>query len=308
MATQRGSQLSKQAGIDEQGWFDLCDLTEGKSLFRVLDSPLSQQNGLPVIRIDSDRSEDGPTSSQIAQIPSQDGPDPSPNNASTGDTLSPFCTKLLCGVQFQTGRLVWSLAALPFDQVMTIKLFRMAHDGDLNSLRTLLDDTQCNIRTQPYVFVSPRTSSHTPYRFSTVSIVSEAGVDVNTEYQPPTFGEDTFLTQLVGRRQSSLLSSHSPPLHPSPYHSSLPHTSPQSPRLLLHIAVQNNDLAMTQFLLAKGARVSGWLCVPVFVFVSIYVSLSLSVALSLLSLSLFMSLSVCLSTCVFISSSFPLLF
>ena len=131
--------------------FDLCDLTKGQGLFRILPTPAP-----------------GASSEESACV-------------SFGDN---FRLRLSRGVQFQTGRLVWSLTALPVDQVLTIKMFSAAREGRLDDLRRILDYSQCSDGPIPLVFVTPPPagSEHriSQYKFSTLSIVTEKGTVFNT--------------------------------------------------------------------------------------------------------------------------------
>ena len=263
MVTRRGSRLSRQACVEDQGWFELCDLTEGKGPLQILQVSTPTETlraGLPTIQIDADPLEDASTLAseppQTGLSLSDDGTVPSRDDMSTDNHQSPFHSKLTHGIQFQTGRLVWSLMALPRAQVLTLKMFRAAQDGNLDDLRRIIDSSQCADHTQPYVFVTPSSSGPAPrrtsYRYSTVSIVSDSGIDVNTEYQPPLFSDDIQLSQPAGRRRLSAVPSHSP-THSSPLSPSSPSLGP---RILLHIAIQINHLAMVQYLLERGANVS----------------------------------------------------
>ena len=259
--------LTRQSYIDDQGWFDLCDLTEGQGPFSLLPTPMKDSrsdSGLPTVQepVDSNDSAADSAADSVADsaavlstlslepVQSEDGTEIPHDAASTAE--SGFRTRLRHGVQFQTSRLVWSLTALPRDQVLTIRMFRAARDGCLPDLRSILDTSQCAVCPAPFVFVTPPTSSTHPqqhprisqYGFSTMSIVTDDGVDVNAEYQPPSLDDSSHLHQ----RYSATL-----PPHFSPSSSSSPHPSP---RLLLHIAVVNNDLDMVLYLLEKGADVS----------------------------------------------------
>ena len=227
------SLLTRQLRIDNQGWFDLCDLTEGQSVFKILPMPMSATSpptAHPTFQMRVDQFEDTRPASTVEHDQSEDG--------TTESSQFGFRTRLSHGIQFQTGRLVWSLTALPLDQVLTIKMFSAARERRLSDLRTILESSQCINRPTPFVFVTPPPQ----YDFSTLSIMTEDGIDVNTEYRPPT-SDDVHLSQ---RPSSTLSPSSLSPVAP------LPHLSPY---LLLHIAVVNNDLDMVLYLLDKGADV-----------------------------------------------------
>lgn len=229
----------RQSQTEDCGWFDLCDLTEGQSLFKILPTPLPSAAPLNGLQMQVNQS-----TFTHEPVQSEDGTEQFCN--ATDHNQSGFSIRLSHGIQFQTGRLVWSLMALPQDQVLTIKVFCAARDGRLDDLRNIIDSSQCAVHPMPFIFVTPPTADHslfhpTQYGFSTLSIVTEEGIDINTEYRPPT-SDDSFLHQYLSTALSPS-SAAVPPRHPSPY-------------LLLHIAVVNNDLDMVLFLLDKGADVS----------------------------------------------------
>ena len=231
---------------DQQGCFNLCDLTEGQGLFKILPTPLpgaSQLTGLPIFQMRVNQFDDDVVGSTLESVQSEDG-----TKQATDHTQSGFSIRLSHGIQFQTGRLVWSLTALPRNQVLTIKMFSAARDGQLKDLRNIIDSAQWADRPMPHIFVTSPTSDQfqsSQYRFSTISIMTEDGIDVNTEYRPPTSDE------------SCLYQNPSSALSPSPA-ASVPHPSPY---LLLHIAVVNGDLDMVLYLLENGADVSPCLVV-----------------------------------------------
>ena len=133
--------------------YELCDLTKGQGLFRVSSTPT-----VPVHE------------SACTNLTTTTG--------QGSDNISGV--RLSRGVQFQTGRLVWSLTALPGDQVLTIKMFSAAREGRLQDLCHFLDNAQCSDGLIPLVFVTPppAASEHriSQYKFSTLSIVTEKGI------------------------------------------------------------------------------------------------------------------------------------
>ena len=134
------------------GLFELCDLTKGQGLFRVL-----------------------PTTPTVHESA---GTNLTTTTGQGSDDISGV--RLSRGVQFQTGRLVWSLTALPGDQVLTIKMFSAAREGHLQDLCHIIDNAQCSDGPIPLVFVTPppAASEHriSQYKFSTLSIVTEKGI------------------------------------------------------------------------------------------------------------------------------------
>ena len=139
--------------VGSSGHFNLCDLTEGQSLFQIL--PIS-----------GSYSDDHDVFSET-------------ESTMVGQSSARHSTVLHHGIQFQTGRLVWALTALPQDQVLTIKMFSAAREGCLDDLRAIIDQSQCTDCLTPHVFVTPPSVSQhheSQYKFSTVSIVTEAGV------------------------------------------------------------------------------------------------------------------------------------
>jgi ankyrin repeat protein len=200
--------------------YELCDLTKGQGLFRVLPST-------PTVPVHE---------SACTNLTTTTG--------QGSDNISGV--RLSRGVQFQTGRLVWSLTALPGDQVLTIKMFSAAREGRLQDLCHFLDNAQCSDGPIPLVFVTPppAASEHriSQYKFSTLSIVTEKGIDVNSEYHPPNSDDSSSYHPLSSVLSPSAVST-GPLPHPSPY-------------LLLHIAVVNKDLDMVLYLLDKGAEVN----------------------------------------------------
>ncbi len=70
---------------------------------------------------------------------------------------------------------------------------------------------------------------------------------MNVEYQSPSYSDDSYYNQLFSRRRSSAAVTR--PLSPTPSTSRAPR------QLLLHIAVDNQDLEMVKYLLKKGANV-----------------------------------------------------
>ena len=267
LSTRRGSKLMRQERFDGHGHFVLEDLTGGSGVFHVT----YNATGLQRSAIPEDTEEQRVVRSLS---PAGDQSDQSIKAQGGGDTPHEACQSskvggaqgevegegsalhLMQGVRFVMGQLEWSITALPLEKMLTLKMFAAARKGDLDELRSILDSSKCTDVSFPCVFVTPTDSAAV---FSSVSMVTEQGLDVNAEYQPPSYTEDHFFNQISIRRRSSALVSH--PLSPS---SPSSFSTPQPPaRLLLHIAIENGDLEMAKYLLEKGADVCVYVCVCV---------------------------------------------
>ena len=71
-------------------------------------------------------------------------------------------------------------------------------------------------------------------------------VDVNTEYSPPSYQKDDYLNTIFSSHKGSQAHSATPAIK-----------AVQRPHLLLHVAIENNHPKMVEYLLIKGADVSG---------------------------------------------------
>lgn len=193
-ATHGASVLRRLSQISDQGWFDLCDLTEGQSPFKILPTTLAD------------------SAPPLEPIPSEDG------MGQSGDPRQPgFSMRLSHGVQFQTGCLVWSLTALPQDQVLTIKMFRAAQNGRLDDLHNILDSSETTVCPTPFIFVTPPSSVSpqrriSQYNFSTLSIVTDEGININTEYRPPN-SDDSYQHHFTALSPSSTAAPSPTPPH-----------------------------------------------------------------------------------------------
>ena len=76
-------------------------------------------------------------------------------------------------------------------------------------------------------------------------------VDVNAEYNPPSYQKDEYLNLIFSSRKGAKAYS------PSPHSVNPATTSVQRPRLLLHVAIENDHPEMVEYLLIRGADVSG---------------------------------------------------
>ena len=171
--------VKRQSALTDQGWFDLCDLTEGQSVFRLLSVPTTADHSTehpPTFQMRVEHFDDDMA---VVPVQSMDGTDQITDEGG-GSGRSGFSTTLSHGVQFQTGRLVWRLTALPQDQVLTIKMFHAAREGRLEDLRGIVESSRG--RRAPHVMVSsPASTAGQPrrlsqFKFSTLSIVTEEGM------------------------------------------------------------------------------------------------------------------------------------
>ena len=81
--------------------------------------------------------------------------------------------------------------------------------------------------------------------------VPMVAVDVNAEYSPPSYQKDEYLNLLFSSRKGAKASS------PPPNLVTPATTSVERPRLLLHVAIENDHPEMVEYLLIRGADVSG---------------------------------------------------
>ena len=290
----RGSRLMRQSAVEESGSFLLEDLTGRDAVLSLAhDCPNLQQAAI-LEQQDSEEgggvTEEGggtfsilsPRSSIESQIDQSnegsviengfhgiavvvDSPDQSDQciqtQAAQSDDPTQSHLPLTHGVKFLTGRVEWALTALPRERVLTLKMFAAAQQGSLAELRAVLDSGSRDNVSIPYIFVSSDETSlqcpqqQTRFRYCSISVPNEQGLDINVEYQAPSYTDDSYYNQVFGQRRASTHVPHplSPlsPLSPTP-------SNPHPPRLLLHIAVCNGDVEMVRFLLERGADVSGW--------------------------------------------------
>jgi len=290
LAARRGSKLTRQEHVEEQGHFILEDLTGGCGVFyttynaaglqhsTILEARDAEEERVRILSPDSsveierDQLQLDGSSIPIESNQSEEAQGGVMQNQSekgmiqnqSGEAKQEGTLRLTHGLRFVAGQLEWSITALPLETLLTLRMFAAARKGNLEELRSILDSNMCSEVSVPYVFVTQADSAMSRSRYS-VSMVTEQGLDVNVEYQPPTYSEDYFFNQLSMRRRSSAPLSH--PLSPlSPSSSSSPHHPPA--RLLLHIAIYNGDLEMSKYLLEKGADVCH-LCVCVCVCVCV---------------------------------------
>lgn len=169
-----------------------------------------------------------------------------------------FVTVAHFGVRFVVGRLEFGLTAIPTELLCTLKMFDAAKRGNLEELKSILESSKSADVTIPYVSVSLQDDSHNAKRFSLISVLTNQGVDINVEYHAPSYSDDHFFLPGFSRRKSSAmrgvsLSSPFSPLSPASCPTGEQESGEQ--RLLLHIAIKQNYLAMVTFLLSEKADV-----------------------------------------------------
>ena len=164
-----------------------------------------------------------------------------------------FTTPVHSGVRFIAGRLEFSLTALPLELLYTLRMFAAAKRGELNELKSIIESSKSSDLAIPYVMISPSEKSPSN-RYSTISVVTNQGIDVNVEYQAPSYSDDAFFGQNFNPRRSSTYLMRglgmSSPLSPVCYGS---HHGDS--RLLFHIAIEQNNLEMVIYLLSEKADV-----------------------------------------------------
>lgn len=163
-----------------------------------------------------------------------------------GETYSEsaiFPLSLTYGLRFMTGQIVWQLSALPQEVENLANAFYLARNGKLSELKDLIESY--NPPLLPTLTVVEEEDSRKSSKLSFHQ--TQKGFDVNAIYSPPSYKdeENTFTLSETKRpvRQSMA------PITPYP---GFKHT----PQLLLHIAINNADMKMINYLLDKGADVS----------------------------------------------------
>ena len=131
--------------------------------------------------------------------------------------------RLIHGISFVAGHLEFSITALPFDQLSIVRMFSAACSGNLPKLKAI-----------------------------TESEVTQGDVDINAEYFNPICPNESVFDCLHRFHKSSIQFSVPPPISANDVSTA----QSQSQKLLLHVAVVNNDTNMVNYLLEKGADVS----------------------------------------------------
>ncbi len=177
-------------------------------------------------------------------------------------SISPLATLSLAqsvqishGVTFTAGQLEFTITALPLNQLLSIRAFTAAQKGDLPLLKLICDNCVPNGVMSPHIVVTPAIDTD-HHCYSTVTVMTEEGLNVNIEYQQPVYDDESIFSYSSGRRRTSeLVQRLAVPVSPmSPKPQIKQERQPH--RLLLHIAIENRDVAMVRFLLEKDADVS----------------------------------------------------
>ena len=159
-----------------------------------------------------------------------------------------FPLSLTCGVRFMTGQIVWQLSALPKEVDNLANAFYLARNGKLTELKDLIESL-CPPLLPTLTVVEeegdPRKSSK--LSFHQTGFDGQKGFDVNAVYNPPSYKDEENAFALSETRRPMRQSV--APTTPRP---AIKHT----PQLLLHIAINNADMKMINYLLDKGADVS----------------------------------------------------
>lgn len=168
------------------------------------------------------------------------------------------------GIKFTAGLLEFTLTALPLNQLLLVRAFRAARNGELNQLKSIFEFSVTAGATLPPIVVTP--AKHADRReHSTLSIMSEQGLDVNSKYQPPKYDDEPIFSYGRLSRQRSSIPIQVPGVPDSPLSPvSQKEETKVSHHLLLHIAIEKKDVEMVKFLLGKGADVS---CTDVLIYV-----------------------------------------
>lgn len=207
-----------------EGYFLLRDLTNGSGVFYI-----SRNGGS--IQHSAIQEE---TSSDVLHIPHLSSEQSLNEGFAVGGNQpaavvlpseSDIC--LIHGISFVAGLLEFSVTALPFEQLSIVRMFSAACSGNLPKLKAIIE-----------------------------SEVTQGDVDINAEYFNPISPDESDFDRLH-RFQKSL----SQPIQLSVPSSSISANDvsiaqSQPQKLLLHIAVVNNDTNMVKYLLEKGADVS----------------------------------------------------
>ena len=168
----------------------------------------------------------------------------------------PQTTRLFCGQTFVTGVVEWAITALPEDTVLLLKMFAAVQRNSVNDLKTIVEASRTRQLMVTHVAItSDSREGEKGYRHSILMAPSDQGVDVNAELcLPSSLGEEPKEVEL-----SQSLSSEAFKGFTAQVTARKPHVSHS--KLLLHVAIDMDNLEMVRYLLEQGADVSPLLCV-----------------------------------------------
>ena len=165
-------------------------------------------------------------------------------------------TAVLYGIKFVAGQLEFSFTAVSPELLCTLRMFTAVQKGELNELKSIIDANKSADFVSPYGVLDNINTN----QFSNISMMTNHGVDVNVEYQPPSYYDETLLGLGFNHRRSSVQVIRNLNV-PSPVSPVLGVNFPQDGyRLLLHIAIEQNNLEMITFLLSENADVRMYVC------------------------------------------------
>ena len=171
----------------------------------------------------------------------------------------PKCVELRRGGTFVTGVVEWSVTALPPGTVLLLKMFAAAHRNDLDELRSIVEVGRTKRLFVPHLAITSDSGEggagggrgeEGRFKHSFVFAPSDHGVDVNEELCLPLSLEE----EPKGAELCQSLSFEAFKVAVSAPETRKPHLS--SSKLLLHVAIDNNNLEMVKYLLELGADVS----------------------------------------------------
>lgn len=140
-----------------------------------------------------------------------------------------FPLELVHGQEFITGRVMWKVIALPADVVFNLKLFAAARSKNLSLLRQQIESEEKRIELEEKKSKQRHLSEG---RFSVVEYLQVARSD---QLSQPVLTEGIDINIVDD--------------HDADYHGN-------TAKMLLHIAIENKDREMIQYLLDKGSDVS----------------------------------------------------
>ena len=227
--------LHVHVGISDErasSHFSICDLTNGRGVFYISKSG----NNLQYSTIKEESGHQLPILSPKQSV-GESLPEGLDHSASIDCQQDP---KISChidlpvtsGVSFVAGHLEFCLTALPLEELLRLRMFAAASNGDLPKLKSVINSVG------PLHAVG-MVSQHSQYSTPSEAMQTQRDIDINSEYSSPSYGDESYFDRY--QKHSTV----TPPLCICPSH-----------KLLLHVAIGNRDIEMTTFLLEKGADVS----------------------------------------------------